>query len=108
MVGQSASPDSFYNAIWYADVLGRLFSADVWMVSQWVISQRSIGLGLAWFSYSDGQQTVYFNDAETLAARLDIIRDSHLGIAGVAIWPLGGEDPANWRALRAARNAGQP
>jgi alpha-L-arabinofuranosidase len=43
---QEASPDSFYNAIWYADVLGQLINADVFMVNQWVISQRSGGLGL--------------------------------------------------------------
>jgi alpha-L-arabinofuranosidase len=46
VMGQPASPDSHYNAIWYADVLGRLMTADVWMVNQWVISQRSTGLGL--------------------------------------------------------------
>jgi alpha-L-arabinofuranosidase len=46
VTGQPASPDSFYNAIWYADVLGRLMNQDVWMVNQWVISQRSTGLGL--------------------------------------------------------------
>lgn len=44
--GQPASPDSHFNAIWYADVLGRLMNADVWMANQWVISQRSTGLGL--------------------------------------------------------------
>ncbi len=43
---QEASPDSFYNAIWYADVLGQLMKADVFMVNQWVLSQRSTGLGL--------------------------------------------------------------
>lgn len=43
---QAASPDSFYNAIWYADVLGQLMNADVFMVNQWVISQRTTGLGL--------------------------------------------------------------
>jgi hypothetical protein len=43
---QEASPDSFYNAIWYADVLGHLMNADVFMVNQWVLSQRSTGLGL--------------------------------------------------------------
>jgi hypothetical protein len=43
---QPASPDSHFNAIWYADVLGRLMSEDVWMANQWVISQRSTGLGL--------------------------------------------------------------
>ncbi len=44
--GQPASPDSFFNAIWYADVLGRLMTGDVWMVNLWNISQRSTGLGL--------------------------------------------------------------
>jgi hypothetical protein len=43
---QIASPDSFYNAIWYADVLGQMMNADVFMVNQWVLSQRDTGLGL--------------------------------------------------------------
>ncbi len=43
---QEASPDTFYNAIWYADVLGQMMNADVFMVNQWVLSQRSTGLGL--------------------------------------------------------------
>jgi alpha-L-arabinofuranosidase len=43
---QETTPDSFYNAIWYADVLGQLMNADVFMVNQWVLSQRGTGLGL--------------------------------------------------------------
>jgi hypothetical protein len=43
---QEVSPDSFYNAIWYADVLGQLMNADIFMVNQWVLSQRTTGLGL--------------------------------------------------------------
>jgi len=43
---QEASPDSFYNAIWYADVLGQLINSDVFMVNQWVLSQRTTGHGL--------------------------------------------------------------
>ena len=43
---QEVSPDSFYNAIWYADVLGQLMNTDVFMVNQWVLSQRTTGLGL--------------------------------------------------------------
>jgi len=43
---QEVSPDSFYNAIWYADILGQLMNADVFMINQWVLSQRSTGLGL--------------------------------------------------------------
>ena len=54
---QEVSPDSFYNAIWYADVLGQLMNADVFMVNQWVLSQRSTGLGL--FKGSEVQPTYY-------------------------------------------------
>jgi alpha-L-arabinofuranosidase len=43
---QEVSPDSAYNAIWYADVLGQMMNADVFMVNQWVLSQRTTGLGL--------------------------------------------------------------
>ena len=44
--GQPTSPDSFANALWYADVLGRLIGQDVFMVNQWNISQRGNGFGL--------------------------------------------------------------
>lgn len=54
---QEASPDSFYNAIWYADVLGQLMNADVLMANQWVLSQRSTGLGL--FQGSTVRPTFY-------------------------------------------------
>ena len=54
---QEVSPDSFYNAIWYADVLGQLMNADVFMVNQWVLSQRSTGLGL--FKGTEIQPTYY-------------------------------------------------
>lgn len=45
-MNQKTSPDSFYNAIWYADIIGQLMNADVFMINQWVISQRSSGLSL--------------------------------------------------------------
>ena len=64
------------------------------------VIQRDPTSAEAWFSYSDGKQTVYFNDAETMMARLDIMRNNHPDIAGIAIWPLGGEDPANWTTIR--------
>ena len=54
---QEVSPDSFYNAIWYADTLGQLMNADVFMVNQWVLSQRSTGLGL--FKGSEVRPTFY-------------------------------------------------
>lgn len=54
---QEVSPDSFYNAIWYADVLGQLMNADVFMVNQWVLSQRTTGLGL--FHGPEARPTYY-------------------------------------------------
>jgi xylan 1,4-beta-xylosidase len=45
VVGGVASPDSFYNAIWYADALGRLIQQGVFMVNYWVLA-GSGGLGL--------------------------------------------------------------
>jgi hypothetical protein len=41
-----ASPDSFYNGIWYADVLGRLIEENVFMVNQFLLANRTGGLGL--------------------------------------------------------------
>jgi hypothetical protein len=46
VIAGKATPDSFYNAIWYADVLGHLIQQQVFMVNQWVISQRESGLSL--------------------------------------------------------------
>ncbi len=50
VLGTDASPDSFYNAVWYADVLGRLISQKVFMVNYWVLAYRSGGLGLIYNS----------------------------------------------------------
>ncbi len=61
--------------------------------------QRDASSGEAWFTYDDGRHTVYFNDAETLRGRLEMMLDKHPDIAGVSIWRLGGEDPMNWAAL---------
>jgi hypothetical protein len=48
--GRVASPDSFYNAIWYADILGRMISEDVFMINQFVLASRQGGLGLIYNS----------------------------------------------------------
>ncbi len=54
----------------------------------------------AWFTYDDGRHTVYFADALTVRTRLERIFASHPNLAGIAIWRLGGEDPATWDAIR--------
>lgn len=64
--------------------------------------------GEAWFPYEDGRHTVYFADAASLAERLAFVFTRHPDLAGIAIWRLGGEDPANWPVLRAwAANAAE-
>ena len=48
------------------------------------------------------RQDLFVSDAETTAGRLERLPE-HTG--GVAIWGIGGEDPANWEVLRRARPA---
>ncbi len=50
VLGGQATPDSFYNAVWYADVLGKLIQQNVFMVNYWVLAYRSGGLGLIYNS----------------------------------------------------------
>lgn len=45
-VGTQASPDSFYNAIWWADVLGRLIRQDVEIVTYFMLPAGPGGFGL--------------------------------------------------------------
>jgi len=56
-----------------------------------------------WFSYAtDGEvRTVWFEDAPSLAAKLEIAREQRLG--GVFLWRMGGEDPTLWPVLDDAR-----
>jgi hypothetical protein len=41
VVQGEASPDSYYNAIWWADILGRMIDANVFMVNQFVLTTAS-------------------------------------------------------------------
>ncbi len=60
--------------------------------------------GEAWFAYDAGRHTAYFADAQSLSERLAFARNRHPDLAGIAIWRLGGEDPANWTAIWANGN----
>lgn len=48
-------------------------------------------------------QTIYFADSVALEYKLQGIMVEFPALGGVAIWGIGGEDPANWDVLRAAR-----
>lgn len=56
-----------------------------------------------WFAYTDSQgrpHTVWFEDARSMQTKLALALTYRVG--GVAIWRLGGEDPAIWERLRQA------
>jgi hypothetical protein len=57
VLGGEASPDSFYNAIWYADILGRMMNEHVFMVNQFALAFRIGGLGMIY--NSDIRPTYY-------------------------------------------------
>jgi spore germination protein YaaH len=57
----------------------------------------------ATFNYRgrDGVHRVWFPNAQFVQARIELAQ--RYGIAGLCFWRLGGEDPALWDVLRAAR-----
>jgi spore germination protein YaaH len=54
--------------------------------------------GEATFTYNG--RTVYFQDAQAYAAKLDMLKTKHGGIGGIAHWVAGNEDPAIWSVIR--------
>lgn len=50
-------------------------------------------------------QTIYVADAMGLEYKLDLIMQDFPDLGGVAIWGIGGEDPANWGIIRDRRFA---
>jgi hypothetical protein len=58
-MGGEASPDSFYNAIWWADVLGRLIFNKVEIVNYFTLQSRSSIGGYGLFTRTDPRPTYY-------------------------------------------------
>ena len=54
-----------------------------------------------WFEYVSGsaRHTVWFENGSSVGDKLDVARTHNVG--GISVWRLGGEDPANWSAVRA-------
>jgi spore germination protein len=58
--------------------------------------------GEATFSYTDTRgsaHSVLFQDVDALSAKLDVLTAMHPNIGGIAIWVMGGEDPAFWTEI---------
>lgn len=56
-VGGIATPDSFYNAIWWADSLGRMIQEGTLLVNYWIISYNQGGWNLV---TRDGPSPTYY------------------------------------------------
>jgi len=96
-----------YGYDWSADGQGTTVQwADVQAIAesrgapqQWDASTSS-----SWLRYTDEhgrEHTVWYEDARSLGVKLDLARS--YSVSRVALWRIGGEDPAVWSALRAER-----
>lgn len=52
----------------------------------------------ATFTYGD--HTVFFQDATSYRAKVDVVRQKHAAVAGFTAWSAGVEDPAIWDVIR--------
>lgn len=88
MVSGDTTPDSFFNAIWYADVLGRFINQRAFMANVWVFANRGGGQGLIFGSvlrptYYVFQMYNHFGSQQVYAAS---------GIANVSVYAAKRED----------------
>lgn len=58
-IGQESTPDGFYNAIWWADVLGRLLHQQVYIVAYFALQTPSGSGGWGLLSSRDVRPTYY-------------------------------------------------
>jgi spore germination protein len=49
------------------------------------------------YADKDGPRIVYYQDAQSVARKIDVIKQA--GVGGAAIWLLGSEDPANFNSI---------
>ena len=75
-IGGEATPDSFYNAIWWADILGRMIAEDVLIVNYFMLTASSasqagfglIGRGEVTPTYYVYQMYQHFGDQQVYAS----------------------------------------
>jgi spore germination protein len=93
----------FYGYDW----VGQRGTDLVWQQAMALANQYSVPINWdaasasPWFEYVAGstRHTVWFENASSVDAKLEVAAGHNIG--GVTLWRLGGEDPANWPALRA-------
>jgi spore germination protein YaaH len=91
----------FYGYDWQGQTAKDLVYQDVLdLIDQYQPSVKISSGPEKYFSYTaeDGKShTVYYLDHEVLPKRLDLVKTYN--IAGIGIWRLGQEDPANWQVI---------
>lgn len=87
--GGEATPDSFYNAIWWADSLGRIIQQDVDIVAHFAIAHEK-GWGL--FTNTSARPSYYVYQLYQQFGEEKVYSDS--GIEGVSIFAATREDGA--------------
>lgn len=110
VAGGEATPDSYYNAIWWGDVLGRMINQDVDMVTHFVINNGRAGLGLLgrteprpiYFTYllyqQMGDQRLFSQSDDELVSVVAARRDD--GMVTVILVNLGDEAVTKPLAIR--------
>lgn len=96
----------FYGHDW----VGEKGKGLVWATAEGLIGRhratthRDPSSGEIYFSYAVGgvRHTVYIPDAQAVALKVRRAQQRHPGVAGLAIWRLGGESPEHWAAVRRA------
>ena len=72
--------------------------------SQWRgVDDRGRVVDEPWLTYTDGagrSHEIWYANEASVAARLRLVQE--YGLGGIAVWRLGGEDPANWSAIAVA------
>lgn len=65
------------------------------LIDRHATSVRRHATGEPYFRYPGGR-TVYYQDPQSVATKLDILVRRHPNVGGIAIWHIGGESPRMW------------
>jgi hypothetical protein len=91
-IGGEGSPDSHYNAIWVADMLGRLMAQDVFMVNHWLLTSSGAQGGWGLIGRSELRPSYYAFRLYTLFGVTRVYAAS--GVEDVTIYAARREDGA--------------
>jgi alpha-L-arabinofuranosidase len=89
-LGGEATPDSFYNAIWWADALGRMINQNVDIVNHWMLYHPRDGTGI--LDRSEPRPTYYVYQMYDHFGNEKLHADS--GVADVSIFAAQRDDGA--------------